>query len=124
VLTNIPGRIFLECGPDRRAFDNVWTTNGTLVFKGRCLRFYLPFFPVSDLTLGVCGRLWSENIIGASVQGRPCFWRLVDSPPPQPAIGLGVVPLNYDWTPVQDWKEAVFQLLRSPSIKIRIAENT
>jgi hypothetical protein len=44
VLTNIPGRIFLEFGPNPRAFDNVWNTNGTLIFKGRCLLlFSFPF---------------------------------------------------------------------------------
>ena len=39
VLTNIPGRIFLECDPYRRAFDNVWRIHGILVFKGQCLPF-------------------------------------------------------------------------------------
>ena len=34
VLTNIPGRIFLECDRYPRAFDNVWQINGILVFKG------------------------------------------------------------------------------------------
>ena len=33
VLTNFPGRVFLELGPNPRAFDNVWNTNGTLIFK-------------------------------------------------------------------------------------------
>jgi len=33
VLTNTPGRVFLELGPNTRAFDNVWNTNETLIFK-------------------------------------------------------------------------------------------
>ena len=33
VLTNTPGRVFLELGPNPRAFDNVWNTNETLIFK-------------------------------------------------------------------------------------------
>jgi hypothetical protein len=36
VLSNIPGRIFLECGrgPKQQwAFDNVWDINGTLIFR-------------------------------------------------------------------------------------------
>lgn len=39
VLTSIPGRVFLEFGQNWRAFDNVWDTNRTLIFKGRCLNF-------------------------------------------------------------------------------------
>ena len=34
VLTNKPGRVFLECGKKSRAFDNVWETNGFYIFKG------------------------------------------------------------------------------------------
>jgi len=39
VLTNIPGRVFLELCRDPRAFDNVWDKNGTLIFKSNCLSF-------------------------------------------------------------------------------------
>jgi hypothetical protein len=87
----------------------------------------LPPSHISRLLLGVCGRLWNERTIGASIEGRTCFWRHVetpDSPPPQPTVGLAVVPLNHDWTPVEDWREAISQLLDSPHVKIRIAENT
>jgi hypothetical protein len=34
VLTNNSGRVFLEFGSRPRAFDNTWTTNDTLVFRG------------------------------------------------------------------------------------------
>jgi len=33
VLTNTPCRVFLELGRNPRAFDNVWNTNQTLIFK-------------------------------------------------------------------------------------------
>jgi hypothetical protein len=36
VLTNNERRVFLELGKKRRAFDNVWKTNNTLIFKGSC----------------------------------------------------------------------------------------
>ena len=39
VLTNKPGRVFLECGEKSRAFDNVWRTNGIFIFKGRRMAF-------------------------------------------------------------------------------------
>jgi hypothetical protein len=44
VLTNKPGRLFLECGKKSRAFDNVWRTNGIFIFKGRYLAFYFLLF--------------------------------------------------------------------------------
>jgi hypothetical protein len=45
VLTNKPGRVFLECGERSRAFDNVWRTNEIFIFKGRRLVFSA-LFPV------------------------------------------------------------------------------
>jgi hypothetical protein len=39
VLTNDVRRVFLECSPERRVFDNVWTINGILIFKGSCVVF-------------------------------------------------------------------------------------
>ena len=122
VLTNIPGRIFLECGPNPQAFDNVWSTNGTLIFKGQFLS--VSFLAPSEMFSGICGRLRSENIVGASLQGRPCFWCLVEPPPSQPPVELTVVPPEDTWNPVQDWREAIHQLLQLPNIKIRITENT
>jgi hypothetical protein len=43
VLTNKPGRVFLECGEQSRAFDNVWRANEIFIFKGRRLAFFLLF---------------------------------------------------------------------------------
>jgi hypothetical protein len=39
VLTNTPGRVFLELCRKPRAFDNVWNANDTLIFKSKCLAF-------------------------------------------------------------------------------------
>jgi hypothetical protein len=44
VLTNKPGRVYLESGENSRAFDNVWMTNGIYIFKGQCLALLL--FPL------------------------------------------------------------------------------
>ncbi|KAH9979715.1 hypothetical protein BJV74DRAFT_887985 [Russula compacta] len=70
VLTNIPGRVFLEFGQNRRAFDNVWDTNRTLIFKG------------------VCGKLEGEGIVGESIQlSMRRSWCHVEPLPSQPAEG-------------------------------------
>lgn len=39
VLTNSSRRIFLECDPYPRIFDNVWAINGILIFRGLCVVF-------------------------------------------------------------------------------------
>ena len=39
VLTNKPSRVYLEFGKKSRAFDNIWKTNGVLIFKSQCLVF-------------------------------------------------------------------------------------
>ena len=43
VLTNTPGRVYLELCRNPRAFDNVWNANGTLIFKSMCLAFRFVF---------------------------------------------------------------------------------
>ncbi len=35
ILTNQPGRVFLECGKNSRTFDNVWRVNGIYIFKSQ-----------------------------------------------------------------------------------------
>jgi len=103
VLSNIRGRIFLECGPEQWAFDNVWIRNGTLIFKR------------------VCGSLVSETIVGASIQGRSCSWCHVELLPPlQPADGPAVDLQDPTWIPVEDWREPIRQTMPSPYIRIRI----
>lgn len=43
VLTNTPGRVFLELCRTPRAFDNVWNANEALVFKSKtpCFSLFL-----------------------------------------------------------------------------------
>jgi len=43
VLTNTPGRVFLELCRNPRAFDNVWNANESLIFKSErpAFRFFL-----------------------------------------------------------------------------------
>jgi len=43
VLTNMPGRVFFELCEIPRAFDNVWTTTKTLVFKSQYSSFASSF---------------------------------------------------------------------------------
>jgi len=44
VLTDKPGRVYLESGQDTRAFGNVWRPKDAIIFKGSCLTsFHFPF---------------------------------------------------------------------------------
>lgn len=44
VLTDRPGRIYLDSGQDTRAFGNVWRPKDAIIFKGSCLiPSHLPF---------------------------------------------------------------------------------
>jgi hypothetical protein len=44
VLTDRPGRVYLESGQDTRAFGNVWQPKDAIIFKGSCLTSsHLPF---------------------------------------------------------------------------------
>lgn len=92
-----------------------------------CLKVsvFLSVFLPSDILSGTCGRLGNEKIVGKFIQGRPCFWCLVESPPPQPAGGPVAIPQDHVWKQLQDWREAIHILLTSEArdIKIRIAEH-
>jgi len=113
VLTNMLGRVFLELGEDqRRAFDNIWKTNKILIFKD------------------VCGKLEGERIVGASLQGKNCWWCHVELP----GVGPAMVSPNSSsppsmttsstdtpaWEEVEDWKVPIQQAMDSPNAKIRI----
>jgi hypothetical protein len=50
VLTDGPGRVFLETGQNSRAFGNVWMPNDAMIFKGSLVTlspshvfFHMPF---------------------------------------------------------------------------------
>ena len=113
VLTNKPGRVFLECGENSRAFDNVWRTNGIFIFKGRRLPFPRSLSPV-DILSDVRGKLDGERIVGALIQGKPCKWCRIESLPSQSEV----------WVHVQDWRDAILRVLNSQDIKIRITIST
>ena len=57
VLTNKPGRVYLEFGRKSRAFDNVWKTNGILIFKSWCPVFLIFSSPL----LTSFRRLWKAR---------------------------------------------------------------
>lgn len=42
VLTDGPGRVFLETDQNSRAFGNVWEPNGAMIFKGSRITLSLP----------------------------------------------------------------------------------
>jgi len=116
VLTNIPGRVFLELGPNPRAFDNVWNTNGALIFKS------------------VCGKLEGEGIVGTSVQHHLYSWCHVEHLPSGPGVQPTMVQSDTGTPPemmrsttspltcvlVTGWKDALREALHSPHVKIRI----
>jgi hypothetical protein len=107
VLTNKPGRVFLECGERSRTFDNVWRPNGVFIFKGWRLDFF-SFSSPADIFSDVRGNIDGESIVGEPIQGRSCKWCRIE--PSQPEV----------WVPVQDWRDAILHVLHSQDIKIRI----
>jgi len=96
VLTNTPGRVYLELCRNPRAFDNVWNANGTLIFKSMCLAFrfvlYFDIFFQASVesssvkvvlsehqfnTTSARGAMWS---ICHRSQGRPWFGQTKAAP--------------------------------------------
>jgi hypothetical protein len=43
VLTDKPGRVFLETVKNTRAFGNVWVPNDAIIFKGSSITISFPF---------------------------------------------------------------------------------
>ncbi|KAH9979608.1 hypothetical protein BGW80DRAFT_1279290, partial [Lactifluus volemus] len=62
VLTDKPGRVYLETSRDVRAFGNTWVPNKAIIFKGLPLALYC-FFVAHDVS-DVCGKLEGESIVG------------------------------------------------------------
>jgi hypothetical protein len=129
VLTNKPGRVYLEFGENSRAFDNVWQTNGIFIFKSQCPVFF--FFPFADIFSGICGRIEGEGIVGAPIQGRSCRWCRVAPLPsqhqvesdmdlPNPPFTATSTTDTSAWVPVEDWRETISHVLHSHDTKIRI----
>ncbi|KAF8477769.1 hypothetical protein DFH94DRAFT_755681 [Russula ochroleuca] len=103
------GRVFLETAGKLRVFGNVWALNDCIIFK--------------DLS----GKLEGESVVGASIQRIPNMWCFVGrsgfgpelAPSPnatatQITSAAGVL--------IQDWREPIRQMLRSPGTNIRITD--
>ena len=113
VLTDREGRIYLETGQAPRAFGNVWCPQGpqkSIIFKGSSESSFTFFNSAHlDISADVCGKLEGEGIVGSSIKGkldlRYCVERL--SAPAE------ANPMN--WEPLQDWREPVRRLLKSPN---------
>lgn len=129
VLTNIPGRMFLELSGDRRAFDNAWNANGTLIFKRKCLRF--PFFFYLSIFPGVCGKLECEGgVLRAFIPHSSCSWCHVEhleSKPGMAAVRPNQSNRSNNCVSVEKWIHALHQALPwqiNLNVKIRISQCT
>ena len=101
VLTDRPGRVYIESGQDTRVFGNVWQPKDAIIFKGSCLMFFA--FPLFDLSSDVSGKLEGESVIQASLQGAPKLWYLegsLSSTSPTTSVLAG---------PFLDWREPIRQ---------------
>jgi len=126
VLTNIPGRVFLELCRKPRVFDNVWNVNETLIFKSKCLTFR--FFFYLDVFPGGCGRLEGEDIVRASIQHSLGSWCDLEHLASEPWIAK-VRPnqSSHKCVLVEKWTHKLRQALLSqnnPNFKLRITECT
>lgn len=64
VLTDKPGRVYLESGQDTRAFGNVWRPKDAIIFKGSCLTSLRLPFSTSPQTFAANSRakvLWEHR---------------------------------------------------------------
>ena len=126
VLTNIPGRVFLELCRKPRVFDNVWNVNETLIFKSKCLTFR--FFFYLDVFPGGCGRLEGEDVVRASIQRCLGSWCDLEHLASEPWIAK-VRPnqSSHKCVLVEKWTHKLRQALLSqnnPNFKLRITECT
>jgi hypothetical protein len=107
VLTDRPGRIYLESGLNSRIFGNVWVEPHAVIFKGSLLTS--SFFPFFDVSTDVCGKLEGEAVVRASIEDNPSFtYRL------EPSSSTN------SWEPLQDWKGPIKRMLDSPDTNMHI----
>jgi hypothetical protein len=142
VLTNTPSRIFLEFGEDSRAFDNVWQTNGSFIFKSLCLVVLFFSSPLLNIFSGICGKLEGELKIRQLLRSRSGEWCHEEPRPPQQQARSTVHPPNPRsttvrssttvtpaWIPVEDWTVPIYHVLYAQEakqvakIRIRILPN-
>lgn len=136
VLTDKPGRLYLETDQNSRAFGNVWVPNNAIIFKGSRTTFLSTLPPprfFSHHLLDVCGKLEGESIVQASIQGAHNLWYL-EEPPLSPGSPQAVSPnrntpprtITTSTTnstadgPFRDWREPIRQGLISSHADIRI----
>jgi hypothetical protein len=93
VLTNNSRRIFFDVGKKQRAFDNVWYTNGTLIFQGFVHSLASP--PIlTDIFPDISGELEGEAIVKESTIGNRLLVWTAMPPLMQPTMQVEVK----DWT--------------------------
>ena len=112
VLTDRPGRVYLEQGQVSRAFGNVWCPQKSIIFKGSSVVRIDPrpsIFANFDISADVCGKLEGEGIVGSSIKGkhnlRCCVERLSAPARANPM----------DWVSLEDWRDPIRRLLESPN---------
>ena len=122
VLTDKPGRVFLNTGGFTRAFGNFWKPNEAIIFKGQQIGviFSLPF--IHDVLLDVCGKVEGESIVHTSMLGAPNAWYLDKLPlskkalrdvpqnrtnPPSTITASPTASVVYG--PFHDWREPLRQ---------------
>ena len=122
VITDSSGYVVLAAAGRTRVFGNVWASNDNIIFKGPFpLCSLYVFFSVSDSLLDLSGKLESESVVGASIQGTPnlrCFvqrWPSLDTTFTQITSAAGVL--------IPNWTEPIHQMLRSPGDRILITDN-
>ncbi|KAH9955996.1 hypothetical protein BC827DRAFT_1271203 [Russula dissimulans] len=110
VLTDRPGRVYLESDQNARAFGNVWAPSKAMIFKD------------------VCGKLEGESHVQESIQAASRLWYL-DVPPLSPT-SLPVSPNQSSPTVTstsvgsspdesfEDWREPIRRGLDSPDTHI------
>jgi len=116
VLTDRPGRIYIESGGGALAYGNVWAPGDAIIFKD------------------VRGSLWGEDFIGQYIDTpnlRYCLLGSV-SPTSESRVGHTLVPRDLSnilptsstndarWKSIRDWREPIRLVLNSLYISILI----
>jgi len=128
VLTDRPGRVYIESDQNSRAFDNVWAPSEAMIFKGSCVTFQ--FLCRSNIFPDVCGKLEGESRLQKSIQAASNLWYLdvlplspislpvslnQNAPPPNmTASSVGSAPNPF----FADWREPIRRRLNSPDTHI------
>ena len=123
------GQVFLEIAGRLRVFGNVWALNDCIIFKGSfpligAFNGPFCFFSLSDTLLDIRGKLEGENVVAAAIPGVPNLWCFVGLWPelvPAPYMTTTQI-TSAEGALIQDWRELIRQMLRSPGINIHITD--